>query len=123
MFIRPHTLHRRLRKALAAAELPTTLTWYQCTRHSFASQWVLADGSIEKLSTIMGHSSVTVTEKHYAHMRPDLFRDDEYQLLALSLERGPGDPVEVPAKPANGQIGRALVARPVGPKEADAVSS
>jgi site-specific recombinase XerD len=47
------------------------LTWYQATRHTFASQFVLAGGSIEKLSKLMGHSSVTTTER-YAHLRADL---------------------------------------------------
>jgi hypothetical protein len=48
------------------------LTWYQATRHTFASQWVLAGGSIEKLREAMGHSSVMVTER-YAHLRGDVF--------------------------------------------------
>ena len=30
------------------------LTWYQATRHTFASQFVLGDGSIERLSELMG---------------------------------------------------------------------
>lgn len=36
-FMRPHTLHRHLARALATCEL-STLTWYQATRHTFASQ-------------------------------------------------------------------------------------
>lgn len=45
--MRPHILHKYLRLALRACELPEALTWYQfCTRHTFASQWVLA---LEKL--------------------------------------------------------------------------
>ena len=52
-------------KWLARRELPA-LTWYQATRHTFASQFVLAGGSIEKLSKLMGHSRVTTTER-YAH--------------------------------------------------------
>jgi len=42
------------------------LGWYEATRHTFASQWVLAGNSIEKLSVILGHWSVTQTEV-YAH--------------------------------------------------------
>ncbi len=47
----------------------SALTGYQATRHTFASQWVLAGGSIEKLKEIMGHISVIVTEQ-YAHLHP-----------------------------------------------------
>src|SRR5262245_12706449 len=36
-FMRPHTLHRHLAKALATCGL-STLTWYQATRHTFAGQ-------------------------------------------------------------------------------------
>jgi hypothetical protein len=51
------------------------LTWYQATRHTFASQWVLNDRSIEKLAAVLGHSSTWVTER-YAHLlRPDLFKE------------------------------------------------
>jgi hypothetical protein len=48
------------------------LGWYEATRHTFASHWVMAGGSIEKLSKILGHYSVVVTERH-VHLRPDLF--------------------------------------------------
>ena len=66
-FVRPHTLHRHLAKALAASGV-SLLTWYQATRHTFVSQWVLAGGAIEKLKEIVGHSSVVVTER-YAHLK------------------------------------------------------
>src|SRR6266568_2723415 len=84
MFMRPHTLHGRLRKALAACKLPTELTWYQSTRHTFASQWVMADGSMEKLATILGHSSTEVT-KRYAHLKPENFRDADRKRLDVEL--------------------------------------
>jgi hypothetical protein len=35
---------------------------------TFASHWVLGDGDIFRLSKILGHSSVIVTEKTYAHL-------------------------------------------------------
>jgi hypothetical protein len=37
------------------------LTWYLATRHSFASQWVAAGGSMEKLAEILGRSSAKET--------------------------------------------------------------
>jgi len=83
--MRPHTLHRHLAKALATCGL-STLTWYQATRHTFASQWVLNGGSIEKLKEIMGHSSVVVTER-YAHLKPEVFRAADYELLNVDLNK------------------------------------
>jgi integrase len=50
------------------------LTFYEAGRHTFASQWVLNGGSIEKLREILGHSTVLVTER-YAHLKPELFQE------------------------------------------------
>ena len=36
-FMRQHTLRKNLRDALKACDLPMRLTWYQTTRHTFAS--------------------------------------------------------------------------------------
>ena len=47
-------------------------TFYEAGRHTFASQWVLSGGSIEKLREILGHSTVLVTER-YTHLKPELF--------------------------------------------------
>jgi integrase len=84
-----HTLHGHLQKALERCRLPA-LTWYQATRHTFASQFVLAGGSIEKLSKLMGHCSVTTTER-YAHLRADLFRVEDYDRLAVDLNARDAD--------------------------------
>jgi integrase len=91
-FMRPSTLWDHLRKALAACKLPTELTWYQCTRHTFASQWVMSNGSIEKLAAVLGHSSTEVTRR-YAHLRPDAFRDADRRLLDVDLGRKPAEVV------------------------------
>jgi hypothetical protein len=42
---------------------------------------------MEKLAAVLGHSSTEVT-KRYAHLRPDLFRPEDHELLAVDLERG-----------------------------------
>ncbi|AGC43304.1 phage integrase family protein [Myxococcus stipitatus DSM 14675] len=65
------------------------LGWYEATRHTFASQWVMNGGTIEKLREILGHSTVAITER-YAHLRVDLFSPAD-------LERIPGDLVDTPA--------------------------
>src|SRR5499427_1732097 len=105
--MRPQTLHRHSAKALAACGL-SALTWYQATRHTFASQWVLAGGSIEKLKEIMGHSSVIVTER-YAHLKPELFRAADFELLNVDV----GCEVQVvqlkPKDPESGAVVYAVV--------------
>lgn len=93
-FVRPHTLHKHLRKALTDCKLPG-LTWYQCTRHTFASQWVIAGGSMEKLAVVLGHSSTEVT-RHYAHLRPDHLRAADRRLLDVDLLRAGGEVVPLP---------------------------
>jgi integrase len=40
-------------------------------RHTFGTRWLQAGGDIYKLSRILGHSSVAVTEAHYAHLLKD----------------------------------------------------
>lgn len=60
------------------------MLWYWCTRHTFASHWVMAGGSIEKLSKIMGHYSIVMTER-YAHRRPDLFTAHDLGTIQLDL--------------------------------------
>jgi len=83
-----HTLRKRLRTAVEALNknggaLPR-MTWYQATRHTFASQWVLTGGSIEKLREAMGHCSVTVTER-YAHLRGDVFTAADLARVAVDF--------------------------------------
>jgi integrase len=51
---------------------PRAPTFYEAGRHTFASQWVMSGGAIEKLRAILGHSTVLVTER-YAHLKPELF--------------------------------------------------
>jgi integrase len=63
------------------------LGWYECTRHSFASHWVMAGRSLEELKEILGHYSVVVTER-YAHLRPDLFAPGAHAALDVDLSPG-----------------------------------
>jgi hypothetical protein len=82
------TVGRYLRRALASLGLSKPgLGWYEATRHTFASQWVLNGGSIEKLSRLMDHHSVVVTER-YVHLRPDLFSAADLGTLSVDLTPG-----------------------------------
>lgn len=97
-FLKKETLYDRFREALAALALPT-LTWYQGTRHTFASQWVLAGGSIEKLKEILGHFSITMTER-YAHLRTDLFSAKDLETIEIDLRPGTAATIEKAPKTA-----------------------
>jgi integrase len=68
--------------------------WYCCTRHTFASQWVMAGGSIEKLKEMLGHYSVVVTER-YAHLRPELFTAKDLATVSVDLTPGGAPPTPV----------------------------
>ena len=48
-------------------------------RHTFASHWVLHEGDIFRLQNILGHSSITMTQR-YAHLAPDVFAADYARL-------------------------------------------
>jgi integrase len=89
----PHTLGKSLRVVFEklnkdAPTLPA-MTWYQATRHTFASQWVLAGGSIEKLREAMGHSTVLVTER-YCHLRGDVFTAADLGRVAVDFSEPGG---------------------------------
>jgi integrase len=93
-FVRMHTPHKHLRRALVACGLPI-ITWYNATRHTFASQWVMAGHPIETLSKVMGHSSVVVTER-YAHLKPDLFSEKVFDAVTVDLSQPKGNVVSMP---------------------------
>jgi len=63
------------KQAVARVGLPSSLRFHDL-RHTFASHWVLDGGDIFRLSKILGHSSVVVTQKTYAHLIPDAWEQD-----------------------------------------------
>ena len=82
-FVKPHRLRDALRSAQKKLNFPC-LTWYQSTRHTFASHWVMDGRPIEKLRVILGHSTVQVTER-YAHLSPDAFGKADYAAVFVDL--------------------------------------
>jgi len=70
-FLGDHRMGEELREVLATLEIEPMI-WYRATRHTFASQWVLGGGTLEKLQEVMGHSSVVTTER-YSHLLPGRF--------------------------------------------------
>jgi integrase len=55
-------------------------------RHTFGHRWLVGGGDIYTLSKILGHASVAVTEKHYAHLlREDIRAKADQVELGLGL--------------------------------------
>jgi integrase/recombinase XerD len=53
------------------------------TRHTYATLYLRAGGRMERLSRILGHAHVGITEAHYAHLNvTDLTEDAELVMLA-----------------------------------------
>lgn len=98
-YLKNATLNGNVREALKACKLPE-MSWYCATRHTYASQWVLAGGSLEKLAKTLGHSMTEVTTR-YAHLRGDLFGAADRGLLAVDLSAKGGRVV--------GRVGSQLV--------------
>jgi hypothetical protein len=76
-------MQRHLDRALTSFKLKR-ITWYEATRHTFASQWVLEGKPIGRLARMLGHTETEVTER-YAHLRPDLFPAEDRRALAIEL--------------------------------------
>jgi integrase len=110
-YIRRMTLHKRLEEALKKLSVPE-LTWYQATRHTFASQWAISGGKLRELQRLLGHASITTTER-YAHLAPDFFNPDDYKRLGVDPEVVPA-PIPSPGGVAlSGPIGVVPVANVV----------
>lgn len=72
-FLDDHTMGAYLGEVLGDLGLAKDgLGWYESTRHTMASHYVMSAGSLETLQRILGHSTVLVTER-YAHLRPGHF--------------------------------------------------
>jgi integrase len=60
----------RLPRCRAWRELPDKLrggcTWYEASRHSFASRNLEAGASLDEISDALGHSTPAITKRHYA---------------------------------------------------------
>lgn len=79
-------------------------TWsapWHLLRHTFASQWAMAGRSLHELQAILGHSSITTTQR-YAHLCPD-----RLQRRMAGFGLGWGGPAE-PAPETESERVRAL---------------
>jgi integrase len=92
-YVKEHTLGKALRAAMAGVNAERTQTrleaipavkWCEATRHSFASRYVQAGGSLMKLAAILGHSATEVTLR-YAHLQPGNFTEQERAFVDVQL--------------------------------------
>jgi integrase len=75
-------LTKGLHAALKALKQESYLTWYQATRHTFASHYMMAGGDLAKLQAELGHWDIQTTQR-YAKMSPDYRTDKDRSLIRL----------------------------------------
>jgi integrase len=78
--------------------LPMTLITPHALRHTFATRWLQAGGDIYKLSKILGHSSVAVTEAHYAHWLKENLVAASQQVKIPAALRGADNVLQMPRR-------------------------
>ncbi|MFL5306344.1 MAG: tyrosine-type recombinase/integrase, partial [Polyangia bacterium] len=72
LFMREHGRHFRkehvqYRFQRATDRLGLNLTWYGATRHAFCSRNLSLGVSLDEVASALGHSTPSVTARHYAH--------------------------------------------------------
>jgi len=92
----PQRLREVLAEGCARARIPTLSP--HALRHTFGTRWLQAGGDIYKLSKILGHSSVGVTEAHYAHLLKDDLVAASQQVRIPVAPRGEGNVVRMPRR-------------------------
>lgn len=85
------SVRRPFKRATKRAGISSQLRLHDL-RHTFASLYLVDGGDIFKLSRILGHNSVAITERTYAHLKPDAF-DADYGRVAFRM---PGDAAVIP---------------------------
>lgn len=75
-YVNSAKLNETLRNVLGSLGLNADMTWYQSTRHTFSSLWVLNGGTLEVLQKLLGHSSILITQR-YSHLKLDTFSESD----------------------------------------------
>src|ERR687898_86104 len=94
----PQRLREVLAEGSARAKIPSITP--HVLRHTFGTRWLQAGGDIYKLSKILGHSSVAVTEAHYAHLLKEDLVAASQQVKIPVAPRGEGNVVKMPRRHA-----------------------
>ncbi len=95
----PQRLREVLAEGAVRAKIPTITP--HALRHTFATRWLQAGGDIYKLSKILGHSSVAVTEAHYAHLLKEDLVAASQQVRIPIAPRGSGSVLRMPRRARN----------------------
>jgi integrase len=77
------SVFRPFKAAVERAGLPKKLRLHDL-RHTFAGLFLASGGDIFKLSKILGHSSVAITQQVYAHLHPNAFAED-YSRVSFAM--------------------------------------
>ncbi len=89
------------KSALRRAGLDTTLRFHDL-RHTAASWWVMSGGDIFRLSLLMGHRSVKITQDTYAHLSPTAWLQD-YGRISFHVPSEPAKVYEI-ARTESGKL-------------------
>lgn len=82
----PQRLREVLAQGTVRAKIPHLTP--HTLRHTFGTRWLQAGGDIYKLSKILGHASVAVTEAHYVHLlKEDLVAASRQVRLPIANRR------------------------------------
>jgi integrase len=113
--------HVEYRWERACEALGLNLTWYQATRHSFASRNLSRGVALDEVAAALGHSTPAVTARHYAHFIRKTFSplmtaalapvDGGGKVLPIAGARAPLSPA------AAGGAGGAEIDRPEGTED------
>jgi integrase len=87
------SVFRPFKAAVLRAEVNKKLRIHDL-RHTFAGLFLASGGDIFKLSKILGHSSVAITQKVYAHLHPNAFAED-YSRVSFAMPTRRGDVVRL----------------------------
>lgn len=88
------TARKPFKDAVVRAGLPKELRLHDL-RHTFASLFLVDGGDIFKLSRILGHHSVVITERTYAHLKPSAFEED-YGRVAFRMPSESANVIALP---------------------------
>jgi integrase len=75
----PRTVSEWFNEACQEAKVGDGFTFH-CLRHTFASHMLSRGVPIYKVSKIMGHSTVVVTEQHYGHLDRKVLSDEIHNI-------------------------------------------
>jgi integrase len=99
-------LSRHFKRSLGRAGLDTSVRLHDL-RHSYASHFVRDGGDIFRLSKYLGHASVLITERIYAHLVPDDYAQD-WGRVAIRVRFEDADVVDMSGEKRESESGAGL---------------